>query len=275
MLPSVDVPAGFLQWAHQGGAREGPSNTIWAMRKAVREGANALELDVHLSADKVLVVAHDPKLGRISNGSGRISRMSREQLQRVDPAYWWAPGKVEDHHASDYPLRGQHAGDPTLRIPTVEEVLDEFSEVPLTIEIKARRAAKPLVDLLRQRQRANVTLTAFLDHRLWPIMRSNPRVDVAPALLYLAWFRLRLMLRVPPRRSPYTRIQVPPKIWGVTFLDRNGRFVRAARRAGLKVDAWTIDDPAEMDRLIDLDVDGMMTDSPSVLAGVVRRRTSP
>lgn len=244
------------------------------MRKAVREGANALEFDVHLSADKVLVVAHDPKLGRISSGSGRISRMTRQQLQRVDPAYWWVPGKVEDHQASGYPLRGQHAGDPTLRIPTVEEVLDEFAEVPLTIEIKARRAARPLVDLLRQRQRANVTVTAFLDHRLWPIRRSKPPVDLAPALGYLAWFRLRLMLRVPPRRAPYKRIQVPPKFWGVTFLDRKGRFVAAAGRAGLKVDAWTIDDPAEMDRLIDLGVDGIMTDCPSVLAGLVRRRAS-
>jgi glycerophosphoryl diester phosphodiesterase len=275
MLHSVAVPAGFLQWAHQGGAREGPSNTIWAMRKAVREGANALEFDVHLSADDALVVAHDPELGRISEGSGRISRMTRGQLERVDPAYWWVPGKVEDHHASEYPLRGHHAGDPTLRIPTVEEVLEEFPNLPLTIEIKAMRAARPLAALLRERGRANVTLTAYLDHRLWPIRWSHPEVDLSPALAYLGWFRFRLMLRVPPRRSPYQRIQVPPKIWGITFLDRKGRFVRAARRAGLKVDAWTVDDPTEMHRLLDLEVDGIMTDCPSVLAGVVQSRRSP
>jgi glycerophosphoryl diester phosphodiesterase len=268
----VADPAGFLQWAHQGGAREGPSNTIWAMRKAVDEGANALEFDVHLGGDGALVVAHDPKLGRISEGSGRIARMTREQLQRVDPAYWWVPGKVEDHDASDYPLRGRHALDPSLRLPTVEEVLDEFPDLPLTIEIKARRAAKPLVALLRRRGRGEVTLTAFLDHRLWPIRRAAAGVGLSPALGGLAWFRLRLLLRIPPRRSPYQRIQVPPKISGITFLDTRGRFVRAAHRAGLQVDAWTIDDPAEMDRLIDLGVDGIMTDSPSVLAGVVRRR---
>ena len=268
----MDGPAALLQWAHQGGAREGPSNTIWAMRKAVEAGANALEFDVHLSRDNVLVVAHDPKLGRISEGSRRISRMTREEVQRVDAAYWWVPGTVDDHGASEYPLRGRHAGDPTLRIPTVEEVLDEFPDLPLTIEIKAVRAARPLVELLRARGRGGVTVAAYFDHRLWPIRRGRAGVGLSPALGYLAWFRLRLLLRIPPRRSAYQRIQVPPKIWGVTFLDKRGRFVRTAHRAGLQVDAWTIDDPSEMDRLIDLGVDGIMTDSPSVLAGVVRRR---
>lgn len=271
MLRPVSVSAGFLQWAHQGGAREGPSNTIWAMRKAVGEGANALEFDVHLSRDKVLMVAHDPKLGRVSKGPGRISRMTRDALQRVDPAYWWAPGTLADHDAPEYPLRGLHVDDPTLRIPTVDEVLDAFPDLPLTIEIKALRAARPVLELVRRRGRAGVTLTAYLDHRLWPIRRHAAGVGLAPALGSLAWFRLRLALRLPPRRSPYQRIQVPPKIWGVTFLDRRGRFLRAARRAGLEVDAWTVDDPAELERLVRDGVDGIMTDCPSVLAGVVRR----
>ncbi|HJV09222.1 MAG TPA: glycerophosphodiester phosphodiesterase family protein [Acidimicrobiales bacterium] len=264
------APAPFLQWAHQGGAREGPSNTLHAMRKAVHEvGANALEFDVHLTRDKALVVAHDRKLGRISEGSGRISRMTLAELQDVDAAYWWVPGTLQDHAASAYPLRGRYVDDPALRLPTVEQVLDEFPDVALTIEVKAMRAAKPLVDLLRRRGRANVTVTAFFDYRLWPIRRTKPPVDLAPALGYLAWFRFRLLLRLPPRRSPYQRIQVPIKIWGVTFLDVKGRFLRAARRAGLQVDAWTIDDPAVMTRLIDDGVDGIMTDTPSVLAAVV------
>jgi glycerophosphoryl diester phosphodiesterase len=273
MLRPVDVPAELLQWAHQGGAREGPSNTLWAMHKAVRElGANALELDVHRTRDKALVVVHDRKLGRVSNGSKRISKMTLGEVQAVDAAYWWVPGKLEDHDAAEYPLRGRHVDDPSLRIPTVEQVLDEFPDVPLTIEIKAIRAAKPLVELLRGRDRRNVTLTAFLDYRLWPIRRTAPAVDFAPALGYLAWFRLRLALRVPPRRSSYQRIQAPTKIWGVTFLDPK-RFIAAARRAGLKIDAWTIDDPAEMARLIGDGVDGIMTDCPSVLAEVVRQRS--
>lgn len=195
--------------------------------------------------------------------------MRVEDLQAVDAAYWWVPGRLQDHAASEYPLRG--LDDASLRIPTVEQVLDEIPDVPLTIEIKAMRAAKPLVDLLRRRQRDNVTLTAFFDYRLWPIRRSSPPVDLAPALGYLAWFRLRLLLRVPPKSSPYRRIQVPIKQWGVTFLDGEGRFLRAAHRAGLQVDAWTIDDPQEMERLIRMGVDGIMTDTPSVLADVVQR----
>jgi glycerophosphoryl diester phosphodiesterase len=262
----------ILQWAHQGGAREAPSNTIYALRRGKEAGANALEFDVHRSRDKVLVVAHDPKLGRISAGSGRISRMKVADLKRVDAAYWWTPGTLADHDAQEYPLRGRHVDDPSLCIPTVEEVLDEFPDVPLTIEIKAMRAARPLADLLRERGRGDVTLTAFLDHRLWPIRWSKSAIDLAPAIGYLLWFRLRLLLRIPPKSSPYRRIQVPPKKSFVTFLDGNGRFVRAAHRAGMLVDAWTIDDPVEMERLIDLGVDGIMTDCPSVLAGVVRRK---
>jgi len=273
MLARVSVPAGFLEWAHQGGAREGPSNTICAMRRAVHDGgANALEFDVRRSRDKVLVVVHDGKLGRVSVGKGRISRMTLRQLQAVDAAFWWVPGELEDHDAPAYPLRGHHLHDPSLRIPTVEEVLDEFPELPLTIEVKAMRAAKPLVELLQERGRSNVTLTAFFDHRLWPVRGSRQAVGLSPALGYLLWFRLRLLLRIPPKASPYQRIQPPPKKWFVTFLDGKRRFVGAAHGAGLKVDAWTIDDPAEMDRLLDMGVDGIMTDCPSVLASVVRRR---
>jgi glycerophosphoryl diester phosphodiesterase len=254
----VGIPAGFLQWAHQGGAREGPSNTLWALRRAVHEvGVNALEFDVRRSRDKVLVVVHDRRLGRVSKGFWPIAWMKLARIKEVDAAYWWVRGKTEDHHAGPYELRGQD-----VRIPTVDEVLEEFRDLPLTIEIKTMRAAKPLAELLRARGRSNVTLTALFGFRLWPVKRSG--FDLAPGLGFLLWFRF-----VKRAKGPYTRLQTPVKKFGITFLDDDGTFVRAARNAGLKVDAWTIDDPEEMERLIRMGVDGIMTDCPSVLAGVV------
>ncbi|MBW3614956.1 MAG: glycerophosphodiester phosphodiesterase, partial [Actinobacteria bacterium] len=89
-----------LNWAHQGGSREGPSSTLFAMRKAVDAGADALELDVHMSADDVLVVCHDATVERTTDGRGAIAELTLSDLKALDNAYWWVPGSVIDHGAA-------------------------------------------------------------------------------------------------------------------------------------------------------------------------------
>ena len=117
-----------LNYAHQGGAREAPSSTLHAMRQALSAGADGLELDLHVTADRHLVVCHDATVDRTTQGSGRISELTLAELQRLDNAYWWVPGSVVDHGAADgdYPLRGRAPADPYLRIATVVEVLEAF-----------------------------------------------------------------------------------------------------------------------------------------------------
>lgn len=259
-------------WAHQGGAREGPSNTLHAMTAALAAGAHGIELDVHRTKDGRLVVLHDATLGRTTNGHGKVADHTADELQRLDAAYWWVPGKVDDHDPATptdrYTLRGRAPTDPDLRIPTLDEVLDRF-DVPLTIEVKDEAVVVPLVALLRTRNRTgDVIVTSFMERIVRRLRRAGPELPLAPGRVYNLWFLARLLVRWPPRRSSYVAVQVPHRYRGVTFLSR--RLVDAAHRAGMAVHAWTIDDEVEMRELIAVGVDGIMTDWPSVLAAVLR-----
>src|SRR5687768_9453981 len=90
-----------LNWAHQGGAKEAPSSTLFALRQAVANGADALELDVHMTKDGVLVVCHDATVDRTTNATGAIAELTLDDVKRLDNAYWFVPGSVVDHDAED------------------------------------------------------------------------------------------------------------------------------------------------------------------------------
>jgi glycerophosphoryl diester phosphodiesterase len=265
-----------MRWAHQGGAEEAPSNTIAAMRQAWGEGkgpANALECDVHCTSDDHLVVIHDRTLDRTTSGLGKVRHHTLEALRQLDAGYWWIKWKVDDHHASPQAYeppngaRGRGPTDPAYRIPTLVEVLDEFDAVPFTIEIKAWRAARPLVDELHARGRTDITVTSFFDPILWlarwRMRRYRPwSIPLSPATGFMTWFTVRSSLRIPPTKTRYARIQIPRRLAKV-------RFIADAHRADMKVDVWTINDEPTMRDLIAKEVDGIMTDRPTTLQGVV------
>src|SRR5688500_17170889 len=148
-----------LNYAHQGGAREAPSSTLFAMRAAVAAGADALELDVHMTSDGVLVVCHDATVERTTNGAGAIASMTFAEVQSLDNAYWWVPGSVvsEDRALtpSAFPHRGKAAWDPAFRVPSLASVLEEFRGLFLNLDIKQTAPAVPayeavLADELRR-----------------------------------------------------------------------------------------------------------------------------
>jgi glycerophosphoryl diester phosphodiesterase len=267
-----------LRWAHQGGAREGPTNTLAAMTLAMDAAggrANALEFDVHRTKDGAVVVIHDPTLERTTNGKGKVSHHTLEELRRLDAAYWWVPGEIVDHAAEEaaYEHRHKAPADGMYGIPTLEEVLDRFPEIPLTIEIKSWGAAPPLIDHLAARGRRNVTVTSLRDHIVWRARlraRKYPdwKTTFAPGLFYSLWFLVRTRLGRPPRSTRYGRMQVPRR--KLIFNLAQPAFVNAAHRAGMQVDYWTIDDPTQMQELLARGADGIMTDKPSVLAEVVQ-----
>ena len=290
--PLTELPPGrpFMNWAHQGGANEGPSNTLIAMRRAIDNGATGLEFDVHVSADGHLVVIHDGTLNRTTDKHGPVFRTMLSDLKEANAAFWWIPDGGDDKTQPDptapHPLRGRI----TYRIPELIDVLAEFREVPLTIEVKRLRAAAPLVRALLEFEPPSaegrpepVTVTALFGFRLYPVRRQlrialaerrkrDSEIDVdddwlqlAPGAGYLIWFRLRVALSIPPARSAYRRIQIPDKRFlGIESL--TGAVVRAAHQADMAVDVWTLNEPAQFKRAKDLGVDGIMTDSPSVLA---------
>ncbi|MDQ3569324.1 MAG: glycerophosphodiester phosphodiesterase [Actinomycetota bacterium] len=269
-----------LNYAHQGGAREAPSSTLLAMRRAMDAGAVALELDLHATVDRQLVVCHDATVDRTTNGTGSLADMTLETVQSLDAAYWWVPGSVVDPHASpaDYPLRGRAPADRELRIPTLKEVLEAFPSAYLNVDIKQTAPMvepyeKLVADLLRDHGRHDdVIVASFSDAATEAFSTLAPEISTAAGLVSMSEFYVAVREggELPPMR--HHALQVPPCYEDETVVDTT--FVAAAHRAGLAVHVWTIDEADEMERLIDLDVDGIMTDCPTVLAGVLRERAA-
>src|SRR4051794_7165353 len=162
-----------LNIAHQGGEDEFPSNTLYAFRKAVRAGADMLELDIGVTKDGKVIVMHDTTVDGKTNGHGTVASKTLAQIKRLDAAYWFAPAR-QDHYGHDHPsaayrLRGIATGRrpapkgftaADFRVPTLSEVMRAFPHTPINVEIKGRT---PKEDLSEYIQNANV-LARLLNH---------------------------------------------------------------------------------------------------------------
>ncbi|HET9443747.1 MAG TPA: glycerophosphodiester phosphodiesterase [Acidimicrobiales bacterium] len=265
-----------LHWAHQGGAREGPSSTLFAMRQAIDAGAHALELDVHMTADGVLVVCHDATVDRTTEGTGAIAELTLDELRRLDNAHWWVPGSVVDHDAPPeaYVHRGRAADDPDFRIATLEEVLEAFPDVLCNFDIKQTAPAVPsyeeeLAAVLRRFGRGDdVIVASFQDVATARFRAAAPEFHTSVGAEATAAFYFAVQAGERPPPTPHVALQVPRTFGDVVVVDE--RFVTAAHDAGLAVHVWTIDDEDEMAGLVALGVDGIMTDRPTALEGVLR-----
>jgi len=266
-----------LAFAHQGGAREAPSSTMFALRRAVEVGADALELDVHRSADGHLVVCHDPTVERTTDGAGRICDLTLEQLDALDNAHWWRPGEVVDHvvDACELPLRGRAPVERQLGIATLAEVLDAFGHVLLNLDIKQTAPEvvpyeAQLADQLVAAGRSdNVIVASFSDVSLDAFRAEGTAIATScgPRDVIALAQALGANEPVPDSVRVHAAVQVPPRFGGVDVV--TAQAVNAAHDAGLAVHVWTIDDEPEMRRLVDLGVDGVMTDRPSVLVNLL------
>ncbi len=266
----------MLNLAHQGGAREGPSSTLLAMRQALEAGAVGLELDLHATADGQVVVCHDDTVDRTNDVTGRIADLDLDAVQALDNAYWWVPGKVVDHAAGpgSYPLRGRAPADPDLRIPTLREVLDAFPDAYLNVDIKQTApAVEPyeelVADLLREYGRSDdVIVASFFDTATDAFSTLAPEISTAAGMDAIASFYFAVQEGVEPPPMRHHALQVPPTFQESTVVTE--AFVQAAHDLGVAVHVWTIDETDEMQRLVALGVDGIMTDRPSVLSEVLR-----
>jgi glycerophosphoryl diester phosphodiesterase len=234
--------AGPLAFAHRGGASEAPENTLPAFQRAVDLGYQYLETDVHVTADGVVVAFHDDDLLRTCDVPGMIHLMPWREVAKA------RVGGVEP-------------------IPRLAELLDAFPDARLNIDCKTDAVAGPLADeLARADVLDRVCVASFSDRRLARLRkRFGPALCTSAGPLELGLLRV-TGLAVP---GPLAA-QVPVTLRGVRVI--TDRFVRTCHRRGVEVHAWTIDDPAEMDRLLDLGVDGIMTDVPVTLKDVLSRR---
>ena len=267
-----------IAYAHQGGAWEAPSSTLFAMRRALEAGATAIELDVHATSDGELVVCHDATVDRTTDGHGAIATMTLAEVQALDNAYWFVPGTDASHDLGpeDYPYRGRAGDDPDFRIPTLREVLEALPGVVLNLDIKQTAPAvasyeEPLARLLAEYERRDdVIVASFLDLATDRFSAHAPEVGVSAGTVATAMFWRAVHVGEAPPEVRAVAFQVPEHHESVLVVD--DVFVESAHRAGIAVHVWTVDDEESMRRLVDRGVDGIITDVPTVLTGVLEER---
>ncbi len=250
-------------FAHRGASGTLPENTLEAFRQGLVAGADRLELDVHRTADGHVVVFHDETLERTTNATGLLRDRTLAELQELDAGY-----RFEDD-AGGHPFRGKG-----LRIPTLAEVLREFPDTPLNVEVKHDEGATveayfAVLDAHDARER--VLSAAFEDHILERIRSVAPAAVTSLSAGEVAEFVGRCLTGsfdgyTPPGKA----LQVPPEHEGIEIVTPT--FVRSAHDLGMEVHVWTINEEAEMERLLDLGVDALMSDFPARAAAVYRRR---
>ncbi|MBA4862068.1 glycerophosphodiester phosphodiesterase [Streptomyces sp. PSKA54] len=244
--PYLDHP-GPIAFAHRGGAAGGLENTVAAFRHAAELGYRYMETDVHATSDGRLVAFHDATLDRVTDAGGRIADLPWSEVQ----------------HA-------RVAG--TEPVPLFEELLEIFPDVRWNVDMKADPALLPLMDLIeRTRAWDRICVGSFSEARVARAQRiAGPRLATSYGTRGVLGLRLR-SIGVPAavRRSAVCA-QVPETQSGVRVVDH--RFVREAHARGLQVHVWTINEAKRMHALLDLGVDGIMTDHIETLRDVMKDR---
>lgn len=230
-------------WAHRGASAEAPENTLVAFDLALRQGAQGVELDVHLSRDGVPMVIHDETLDRTSNGRGRVSGQTSRALQTLDAGGWFSPA---------------YSGE---RIPTLEQVLQLVgAQARINIEIKSSAAGAAVLTLL-QRYPASRVLVSSFDHRLLARLRGLAPELALGFLVDSPWWRSglgRALASGGESLHPRQELVSRPML-------------QACHRAGLKVYPWTVDASQRGAELVRLGCDGLFTNCPGALMAALRR----
>ncbi len=275
--PSVWTERSVLAYAHQGGAWEGPSSTLHAIAAALGTGATGIELDVHATRDGRLVVCHDDTVDRTSATTGAIASFTYAELSRLDNAHWWAPGADVTPGLPDdgYPFRGRAPEDHRFGFALLEEVLEEFPTTVLNLDIKQTAPVvapyeAALADLLRRFDCADrVIVASFLDTATDNFSGFAPEFATSAGTLATADFYRAVQAGEDPAPMRHVALQVPASFGDLTLVDE--QFVDTAHRQGLAVHVWTIEEESEMEELCGLGVDGIITDRPTALVGVLDR----
>jgi glycerophosphoryl diester phosphodiesterase len=241
-VPFLDGPTP-IAFAHRGFAPDGVQNSMSAFQRAVDLGYRYLETDVRVTADGVALAFHDAKLDRTTDRAGRI-----DQLRWAEVRYARIGG-VEP-------------------IPLLSELLTAWPDVRFNVDLKAVSSIDPAVEVIRRAGVLDrVCIAAFSSRRIAAARRA-----LGPRLCTAVGPRGVLSLRVARRlRGAGTRcVQAPARVRDRNFI--TARFIDAGHAAGMQVHAFTVNDEAQMSRLLDLGVDGIMTDRADVLRDLLVRR---
>ena len=243
-----------LVFAHRGGAKLAPENTMAAFERGLALGSDGIECDVHLSRDGIPVVIHDQTLDRTTNARGPVRALTADELCRVDAGFHFQA-------ADGHPFRARGIG-----VPTLEQVLRRFVDARVIIEMKdgLPELARAVIDVVRRTDAIDrVCVGSFYQGGLDVIraeeeaMATSASESEARWTLYRSWFKWPLR-----SRARYCAFQVPQRAGRLRVI--SPAFVRQAHRDNARVDVWVVDEPSDMQRLFNCGVDGVISDRPDL-----------
>ncbi len=251
-----------VNFAHRGASLIAPENTLEAFRPAAESGAGGLELDTHMTSDGHMVVIHDDSVERTTDGAGLVCEMTLREVQSLDAGYRFTPDGGET-----YPYRSRG-----VRAPELGEVLRGFPDHKVNIDIKEDQPgveAALLKTIVEAGAEGRVLVVSEIPDVLKRFRKlSGGAISTGASRREIEVFYLFSERRLEGFLSPpYDALQVPAGYAGRELV--TPRFVEAAHGRGVRVDVWTIDDPEEMRRLLDLGVDVIMTNRPEALEAVL------
>ena len=252
-----------LVFAHRGGGGLYPENTLEAFEYSAKTGADVLELDIHGTADGALVILHDGSVNRTTDGIGKVSEMTLEAVKKLDAGY-----RFSTDNGQTYPFRGKR-----IAVPTLEEIFDALPNQTFNIEPKQATPSiiKPLCDLIRARKMTEkVIVGSFRQGVINEFRAECPEIATSASPSEVTEFLTLSKTGLSESYSPPMQaLQIPENLGALSVVTKE--FVENAHRKNLKVHVWTINKTADMQRLIDVGADGIMTDYPDRLLKLLGR----
>ena len=252
-------PTARLVIGHRGDSAHFPENTAPSFDRAVSLGVDAIEFDLRVARDGVVVVNHDPTIDRTTDGTGAIAQMTLAELRGFDAgARFTADGKT-------FPFRGQG-----LSILTFEDLLERYPGIPLLIEVKVPEAVPGALRLIERHGAEDRVLIDSTDIAAVAPFRGTPLLTGA-SLRDVVRLLPRAMTGRPPAKLPYAALCIPPWYQGIRVPVL--RLARVARAVGAATHVWTINDPEVAAGLWQAGVNGIITDNPGAMLTLRSRLT--
>ncbi len=251
-----------LVFAHRGGGGLFPENTLEAFAYSAKMGVDFLELDVHSTADGALVVMHDGSINRTTNGRGKVNELTLAELKKLDAGYLFTKDGGQT-----FPFRGKG-----ITIPTLQEIFDAFPNTTFNVEPKQAEPSvtKPLCEMIRARNMSEKVIVGSFRQTAIDEFRTEcaeVATSATPSEVtkFLTMYKVGLGASYTP---PMQALQIPEKAGSLQIVSKD--FIESAHKLNLQVHVWTINESEDMRRLIDLGVDGIMTDYPDRLLNLVK-----
>ena len=250
-----------LVMAHRGGGGLWPENTLYAFERAAEMGVDVIETEIHSTADNKMVLIHDKTVDRTTNGIGPVNSLTLKELQALDAGYnWTADG------GRTFPFRGKG-----IIVPSLEEFFSALPNIRINIDIKQINPslAAPLCEMIHSFHMAEKVMVASFNTRaINDFRRTCSEVATSASRREVAlFFLMNLVFLGTTYRPVYHALQIPEYSSGLHVLTK--RLLQTARSLNLKVHVWTVNQAEDMKRLLELDVDGIITDYPDQLISLL------